>query len=112
MEEREFYPHVRTKADVEFETAAKGDAKDCSVLSVYLSIENVAVTSTGEFWNGTKLNHRHREFEKQRRLFQQCGTRAAHETIQSDVPRRDATTTFYTPSQENSSQKSSRITAT
>ena len=50
---------------------------------VDLGIENVAVTSTGTFWNGSELNHWHREFEKRRGSLQQRGTRAAHETIQS-----------------------------
>ncbi|AXG06395.1 transposase [Haloplanus rubicundus] len=79
----EFYLHVRTKADVEFETADKGNDEHSTVLGVDLGIENVAVTSTGSFWNGSELNHWHREFEKRRGSLQQHGTRAAHETIQS-----------------------------
>jgi putative transposase len=79
----EFYLHIRTKADVEFETADNGDAEHRTVLGVDLGIENVAVTSTGEFWSGSELNHWHRGFEKRRASLQQCGTRAAHETIQS-----------------------------
>ena len=79
----EFYLHVRTKTDVEFETADDGNDEHSTVLGVGLGIENVAVTSTGEFWNGSELNHWHREFEKRRGSLQQRGTRAAHETIQS-----------------------------
>ena len=79
----EFYLHVRTKPDVEFETADDGNDGHSTVLGVDLGIENVAVTSTGTFWNGSELNHWHREFEKRRGSLQQRGTRAAHETIQS-----------------------------
>ena len=79
----EFYLHVRTKADVEFETADDGNDEHSTVLGVDLGIENVAVTSTGTFWNGAELNHWHREFEKRRGSLHQRGTRAAHETIQS-----------------------------
>ena len=79
----EFYLHVRTKADVEFETADKDNDEHSTVLGVDLGIENVAVASTGTFWNGSELNHWHREFEKRRGSLQQRGTRAAHETIQS-----------------------------
>ncbi|MFW5911619.1 MAG: RNA-guided endonuclease InsQ/TnpB family protein [Halolamina sp.] len=79
----EFYLHVRTKADVEFETAEEGNDEHNTVLGVDLGIENVAVTSTGTFWNGSELNHWHREFGKRRASLQQRGTRAAHETIQS-----------------------------
>ncbi|WP_423998293.1 RNA-guided endonuclease InsQ/TnpB family protein [Halorubrum trapanicum] len=79
----EFYLHVRTKADVEFETADDGNGEHSTVLGVDLGIENIAVTSTGTFWNGSELNHWHREFEKRRGSLHQRGTRAAHETIQS-----------------------------
>jgi len=79
----EFSLHVRTKADVEFETGNDGNTEHSTVLGVDLGIENVAVTSTGTFWNGSELNHWHREFEKRRGSLQQRGTRAAHETIQS-----------------------------
>ena len=79
----EFYLHVPIKADVEFETTDDGDDGHSTVLGVDLGIETVAVTSTGTFWNGSEVNHWHREFEKRRGSLQQCGTRAAHETIQS-----------------------------
>ena len=79
----EFYLHVRTKADVETETAGEGNDEHSTVLGVDLGIENVAVTSTGAFWSGSALTHWHREFEKRRASLQRRGTRAAHETIQS-----------------------------
>ena len=79
----EFYLHVRTKADVESETADEGDTGHSTVLGVDLGIENVAVTSTGTVWSGSELNYWHREFEKRRGSLQKRGTRAAHEIIQS-----------------------------
>jgi len=45
----DFYLHVRTKADVEFETADDSNDEHSTVLDVDLGIENVAVTSTGTF---------------------------------------------------------------
>jgi len=79
----EFYLHVRTKADVESEMPDEGDAEHSTVLGADLGIENIVVTSTGEFWSGSELNHWHREFEKRRASLQRRGTRAAHETIRS-----------------------------
>ena len=79
----EFYLHVRLCADVKFETADDGTAEHSTVLGVDLGIEDIAVTSTGTFWNGSELNYWHREFEKRRGSLQQRGTRAAHKTIQS-----------------------------
>ena len=75
----EFYLHVRTKADVSaFEPRENG-----TVLGVDLGVENIAVTSTGVFWSGDELDHWHREYEKRRASFQQCGSRYAHENVQA-----------------------------
>ena len=74
----EFYLHVRT-------TAAADDPdppENGTVLGVDLGVENIAVTSTGEFWSGDELYHWHREYEKRRASMQQRGTRDAHEAIQ------------------------------
>jgi len=68
---------------MEFDTVDDGNDGHSTVLSLDLGVENVAVTSTGEFWKGSELNHWHREFEKRPSSLQQCGTRADHETIQS-----------------------------
>ncbi|RZN63136.1 MAG: transposase, partial [Methanonatronarchaeia archaeon] len=44
---------------------------------------NLAVTSTGTFWTGDEFDHWRQEYEKRRGDLQQCGTRWAHENIQS-----------------------------
>jgi IS605 OrfB family transposase len=75
----EFYLHVRTKAVVDDPESSENGA----VLGVDLGVENIAVTSTGTFWSGDELNHWHREYEKRRASLQQCGSRKAHEIIQS-----------------------------
>lgn len=73
----EFYLHVSTKADVdEPEPRENG-----TVLGVDLGVENIAVTSTGEFWSASELDHWHREYEKRRASLQQCGSRYAHEIV-------------------------------
>jgi len=46
-------------------------------------VNNLAVTSTGTFWTGEEFDHWRREYEKRRGSLQQCGTRWAHENIQS-----------------------------
>ena len=77
-----FYLHIGTKADVEPEIPDEGDAEHSTVLGVDLGIEQIAVTSTGMFWNGGYLNHRRRECERVRGDLQQTGTESAHRTIE------------------------------
>jgi IS605 OrfB family transposase len=77
--EGEFYLHIRTTADVD----APDRPENGTVLGVDLGVENIAVASTGVFWTADELNHWHREYEKRRGSLGQCGTRWAHENIQS-----------------------------
>ena len=77
-----FYLHIGTKADVESEIPDEGDTEHSTVLGVDLGIEQIAVTSTGMFWNGAYLNHRRREYERIRGKLQQTGTESAHRTIE------------------------------
>jgi len=77
-----FYLHIGTKADVESEIPGGGDTEHSTVLGVDLGIEQIAVTSTGMFWNGAYLNHRRREYERIRGNLQQTGTESAHRTIE------------------------------
>jgi predicted transposase len=77
-----FYLHIGTKADAESEMPDDGDAEHSTVLGVDLGIEQIAVTSTGLFWNGGYLNHRRREYERVRGDLQRTGTESAHRTIE------------------------------
>jgi IS605 OrfB family transposase len=77
--EGSFFLHVRTKADVDVPDRPENG----TVLGVDLGVENIAVTSTGMFWSADELNHWHREYEHRRGSLAQCGTRWAHENIQS-----------------------------
>ncbi len=77
-----FYLHIGTKADVESEIPGEGDTEHSTVLGVDPGIEQIAVTSTGMFWNGAYLNHRRREYERVRGNLQQTGTESAHRTIE------------------------------
>jgi IS605 OrfB family transposase len=74
-----FFLHVRTKADVDVPDRPENG----TVLGVDLGVENIAVTSTGTFWSADELNHWHREYDKRRGSLGQCGSRWAHENIQS-----------------------------
>ncbi|MFT4920886.1 MAG: putative transposase [Haloarculaceae archaeon] len=74
-----FFLHVRTKADVDVPDRPENG----TVLGVDLGVENIAVTSTGTFWSADELTHWHREYEKRRGSLQQCGSRWAHENMQS-----------------------------
>ncbi|QKY21833.1 IS200/IS605 family element transposase accessory protein TnpB (plasmid) [Halolamina sp. CBA1230] len=76
-----FYLHIGTKAEVESEIPNDGDAGNSTVLGVDLGIEQIAVTSTGQFWSGGYLNHRRQEYERVRGDLQQTGTESAHRTI-------------------------------
>ena len=77
-----FFLHIGTKADVESEIPDEGDAENSTVLGVDLGIEQIAVTSTGQFWSGSYLNHRRREYERVRGDLQRTGTESAHRTIE------------------------------
>jgi putative transposase len=46
-----------------------------------LGVNHLAVSSTGRFWSADEVNHWKREYEQRRGDLQQCGTRAAHDTI-------------------------------
>ena len=75
----EWYLHLRTRAELDdVEPRENG-----TVLGVDLGVENIAVTSTGMFWSGSKLDHWRREYEKRRAALQRCGSRDAHEAMQS-----------------------------
>ena len=59
-----------------------------TVLGVDLGVNNIAVASTGRFWSADEFNHWRREYETRRGSLQQCGSRYAHENIES-VGRRE-----------------------
>jgi IS605 OrfB family transposase len=61
----------------------ESDAEHNTVLGVDLGVNNLAVTSTGTFWSGDEFDHWRREYEQRRGDLQQCGSRHAHENIQS-----------------------------
>lgn len=56
-------------------------AEDGTVLGVDLGVENIAVTSTAQFWSGRKLTHDMNHFERVRSGLQRTGTRSAHRTL-------------------------------
>ncbi|GAB7095454.1 RNA-guided endonuclease TnpB family protein [Halolamina litorea] len=77
-----FFLHIGMKTDVESEIPDEGNAEGRTVLGVDLGIEQIAVTSTGRFWNGDYLSHRRREYERVRGELQRTGTESAHRTIE------------------------------
>ena len=74
----DWYLHISV---VKEDDAEPEEAENGTVLGVDLGVENIAVTSTGQFWSGGYLNHRRREYEKVRGGLQQTGTESAHRTI-------------------------------
>ena len=79
----QWFLHLRTKAEVESDTPKQATTGHRTVLGVDLGVNQLAVTSTGTFWSGHEFDHWRREYEERRGSLQQCGTRAAHENIQS-----------------------------
>ena len=75
--------HIHCKRDVEPGTSEQAATENGTVLGVDLGVNTLAVTSTGTFWTGNEFDHWQREYEKRRGSLQQCGTRWAHENIQS-----------------------------
>lgn len=63
------------------ESTEASTAENGTVLGVDLGIENLAVTSTGEFFSGQKLTHVREQFEQRRRDLQKTGTRSAYRTL-------------------------------
>lgn len=79
----------RFRTDTEREAGTK-TAENGTVLGVDLGVDNLAVTSTGLFVSGGEFAHWQREYERRRGSLQQCGTRWAHENMQS-VGRKETT---------------------
>jgi len=59
----------------------ESQAKHRTVLGVDVGVNNLAVASTGRFWSADEFNHWRREYENRRGSLQQCGSRHAHENI-------------------------------
>ena len=79
----EWVLHIHCKTDVESDTPETATPENRTVLGVDLGVNNLAVTSTGTFWTGDEFDHWRREYENRRGSLQNCGTRWAHENIQS-----------------------------
>jgi len=75
-----FYLHLGFSRPV---SKTDSTAADGTVLGVDLGVDNIAVTSTAQFFSGAELNHRRREFERIRGQLQQTGTRSARRTLRS-----------------------------
>jgi len=75
--------HIHCKKEVESATSEQAATENGTVLGVDLGVNNLAVTSTGQFWTGDEFDHWRREYENRRGSLQQCGTRWAHQNIQS-----------------------------
>jgi len=75
--------HIHCKRDVESDTSAQAATENGAVLGVDLGVNTLAVTSTGQFWTGDEFDHWRREYEQRRGDLQACGTRWAHQNIQS-----------------------------
>ncbi len=75
--------HVHCKTVVETDTPEQETTENGTVLGVDLGVNQLAVTSTGTFWTGAEFDHWRRAYESRRGDLQQCGTRWAHQNIQS-----------------------------
>jgi IS605 OrfB family transposase len=79
----EWQLHIHCKRDVESDTPDQATTTHGTVLGVDLGVNNLAVASTGTFWTGDEFDHWRREYEQRRGDLQECGTRWAHENMQS-----------------------------
>jgi putative transposase len=73
-----YYLHLGVEKEIESEE----ENEEIRLMGVDLGVDNLAVTSTGEFWSGNRLNDQRRRFERIRGKLQEKGTRSAHLTIQ------------------------------
>lgn len=76
VENGEFRLHLGFKKRV----IDRETAEDGTVLGIDLGVENLAVTSTAQFFSGRELQHVCREHARQRRALEETGTRGAHLT--------------------------------
>jgi len=83
--DNEFYFNITTR---KYDSEADGEPSEGSedtqhqtVLGIDLGVTNLAVSSTGRFWQGDDYDHWCREFEKRRGEMQQRGTQAAHNAL-------------------------------
>ncbi|SEH40629.1 transposase, IS605 OrfB family, central region [Halopenitus malekzadehii] len=93
----EFYLNIstrRTDGD-DAEGPADTEHPDQTVLGIDLGVNNLAVSSTGTFWQGDDYDHWCREFEKRRGEMQQRGTQAAHNALLRLGKREEAWRTQY-----------------
>ena len=80
----EFYLHLsvrRYDADGEDGSDGSTDTEHQTVLGIDLSVNSLAVSSTGTFWQGDDYDHWINEFEKRRGKMQQRETQAAHNAV-------------------------------
>ena len=75
-DEKPFYLHLGLEKEGKDE-----EREDPTVMGVDLGINNLAVTSTGRFFEGDELFDERKRFEKIRGKLQRKGTRSAHLTI-------------------------------
>ena len=76
VENGEFRLHLGFRKRV----ADRETAEDGTVLGVDLGVENLAVTSTAQFFSGRELQHVCREHARRRRALEKTGTRSARLT--------------------------------
>jgi IS605 OrfB family transposase len=79
----EWQLHIHCTKEVESDTPDQAATENGTVLGVDLGVDNLAVTSTGTFWTGDEFDHWRREYENRRGDLHACGTRWAHQNIQS-----------------------------
>jgi len=73
-----FYLHLGFRRPL---SPSGSTAEDGTVLGVDLGLDNLAVTSTAQFFSGGQLRHRRQEFERVREGLQQTRTRSAYRTL-------------------------------
>ena len=74
-----YYLHLTV--DLPLSTASL-EPETPAILGVDLGLSNIAVSSTGRFWNGDEITHWRNQYQRRRRSLQQRGTRDAHDALQ------------------------------
>jgi IS605 OrfB family transposase len=74
-----YYLHLGVEKEI---THEEEELEVPKVMGIDLGVDNLAVTSTGKFWSGDRLNHQRRRFEEVRGKLQEKGTQSAHRTFQ------------------------------
>jgi len=75
----DYFLHIALEREIEVQSLQTNNP---GILGIDLGLSNIAVSSTGRFWNGDQITHWRQELSERGRALQETGTREAYDTYQ------------------------------